>query len=197
MNGKELLNLDNASLLFWTITYLIIVYNGIKFRQERKLMMPLVPSILNLSWEINAVIRSRGMIGHILWFVPDVLIGIINLYNLEGRKRMIYIASAIAAFFLFLVIFNLPGEGMLISSFVIDFIMALIYVLQVKKISYHGKIAVAVCKLIGDFAAWLYYMNYSFVIRIIGPTVFCLNVFYLACCLELDKQNSRKKRRSK
>lgn len=77
-----------ASGLAWTITYIALVYRGIK---DRSYGMPLVPLALNFAWELVFSIiyppKSTGMTGVIVnavWMICDL--GIITTYFLYGYK---------------------------------------------------------------------------------------------------------------
>lgn len=89
-------------------------------------------------------------------------------------------------------IFKLPS-GMLMSVFIIDLIMVVEYVGCVKHISNHGKLSIAVFKLLGDLFAWLFYCKQSIFVGIVGAVVLLLNLFYLAYCMEERSQAAKRK----
>ena len=176
--------LDHMQIIFWSITYLLIVGYGIKYRHERSLMMPLFCGSLNIAWELNAIISSKGFYGHFLWLSLDIIIFVINLFIIERRiNRALYGAMTLALFISLWFVFSIPN-GMLVSVFLIDLIMAIEYVLTVKRISVRGKIPIATFRLLGDFFAWLCYWEYSLFVAIVGAIVMLLNLFYLCYCLE-------------
>lgn len=88
--------------------------------------------------------------------------------------------------------FKLPS-GMLISSYTLDLIMAIEYVVCSKEISVHGKLPIAIFKWLGDLFAWLFYCKQSIFVGIIGAAVFLLNLFYLAYCMEERSQAAKRK----
>lgn len=75
-------------------------------------------------------------------------------------------------------------QGMLLSSYLCDLVMAGEYVLMVRKVSFAGMIPIAITKLLGDAFAWLAYAHESAVVLAVGIAVLLLNLFYIACCME-------------
>ena len=149
--------------------------------------MPLLAGSLNFAWEINAFISSGAFWGHVLWLVLDVFIIILNIYNIRKNKnRLLYCLLIIAFTIVLRLIFVIPEvDGMLISVFAIDLIMAFDFVVNAKKISVHGKIPIAITKLLGDLFAWFAYSDSAYV-NVIGIIVFLLNLYYLAKCFDLS-----------
>lgn len=149
-------------------------------------MMPLLAGSLNFAWELNALLLSGGMWGHVLWFGLDVFIVILNIASMK-RGRFLYLIVIAALSVILRWIFTIPSlDGMLLSVFAIDLLMACDYVVNAKKISKHGKIPIAITKFWGDFFAWLAYSEYMYV-NIIGAVVFLLNLYYLAVCLDASR----------
>ena len=70
-------------------------------------------------------------------------------------------------------------RGLFVSSFVIDLIMAIVYLLQRNKMSPHLKISISITKLLGDLFAGLYYFKGAKLVAIIAVIVFVCNVIYL------------------
>lgn len=90
------------------------------------------------------------------------------------------------------VIFRLPNvDGMLISVFSIDLIMAAEYITRARSIAPHGRIPIAVTKLLGDLFAWLCYAQNSVFVAVTGFVVLLLNLFYLSYSLEHVSQRKR------
>ncbi len=185
--GKEyiFLILDNSSVVFWTIAYLLIIIYSIKFRSEYAQMIPMFAAMLSLGWEINAVIITRGFYGHILWMALDLIILLINIRILrkQRKKAWLYVALTILTLLVESIIFRLPN-GMLISSFVIDCIIALEFAIAAKKITTRGRIYIAIARLIGDASAWIGYCEDSTIVAFIGAAVLALNVYYLSFCIK-------------
>ena len=75
---------------------------------------------------------------------------------------------------------------MLISSFVIDIIMALDYIIFIKKISHRSLILIGSFRFLGDLFAWISNFNHSQFIMIIGAVIFVMNIAYLYKCFELS-----------
>lgn len=101
----------------------------------------------------------------------------------------IYISLLILAIAVFAILFRLDS-GMMISSFVIDFMMAAIFIVDIKKLSSHLRTVIGITKFLGDAAAWIFYKNNSVVVNVLGVAVLVLNLFYIAYSMELS---SRKK----
>lgn len=181
---------DKLQVAVWSLTYLTITIFSIIYRQERKPFFPLIPGAVTIAWELLALIHSSGFIGHIFWFSLDIVILLYNVWILgnwkrRGRYFLVICASVVILYFVFsFKAFN----GMLISSFVDDFLIAIIYLTEIKHISSHGRLLIGVMRLIGDFFAWLAYMQTSVFILIIGVLVFLTNILYCSYCLELNSK---------
>lgn len=187
--------LDHVNVISWAIVYLLVIINGIKIRPERGEIMPRLPGCLNLAWELNAIAVSGGHYGHVLWAGLNIGIYVLNLSNIHGLKsKLRYFALTMALLGLFNLIFRLD-DGMLISSFAINAVMSLIFVCKVKIIPQEGKISIAVLKLIGSAAAWVYYMPQSLAVFILGAIYILLDLFYLCCCFEEQNRRGSVKRR--
>lgn len=170
---------DALSVIFWGITYILIVVFSIKNRTSKIRSISLLPPILNFSWELNALIVSQGFWGHIVWLGLDVLVVIACVAFINGlKKQLLYLAALPLGALLFYLLFRVD-MGMLMSSFVIDLIMAVCFFVERKKLLRDGKIIIAITKLLGDLAAVIHYAPYSIIILIIGICVFVLNTAYL------------------
>lgn len=154
--------------------------------------MPLVSGSLNIAWEINAAILSKGFYGHVLWLSFDIIIFALNLSGIrKAKNKAIYGIATLAMIGILAGIFR-HSDGMLVSSFVIDMIIAAEYVIKAKSISKRGKVGIAVLKFLGDLCAWLFYMKASLFVSIAGLIVLLLNLFYVAYCLEEYSKNERR-----
>lgn len=178
--------LDILQVILWSVTYVLICFYGIKYRNERKRMMPLFSGSLNIAWEINAFVWSKGFWGHIIWLLLDVIIFSLNVSSIKKVKNKVFygiitlgLAGIMAGIFRITVI-----DGMLASAFALDLIIAMEYVIKAKSISKRGKAQIAIFKLLGDVCAWLFYMKNSEFVGIVGFVILLLNLFYLAYCLE-------------
>ena len=93
-------------------------------------------------------------------------------------------------------IFRIPNiDGQKISSFLLDLIMAVEYVLYAKRIAPQGRISVGVLMFLGDLFAWLAYMQNSVFVTVCGLIVLLLKLFYLAICLEQNSHNRKRVQR--
>lgn len=190
---------DLMTVLFWTAAYACIVYHAVRHRKEpAELYMPLISGCLNFAWEVNALLRSQGYWGHILWLVLDAVILFFNLRWLRGSaSRALYGAAVVIATGLLLLLFRQPGpDWMLLSSFVIDVIMALEFLLRAKDISRHGKLLIAAAKMLGDIGAFLGNRSAAAYVLPIGLVVLVVNLLYLSYCLE-ERSRVRKKKKKR
>lgn len=188
--------LDDLLVVFWVLAYALIIWGGSRPNSSRP-CMPLVAGCLNFCWEVNAVIVSHGFWGHILWLLLDVLILWKNLRILReryGRRGVVsYLAIMAGVFLLLAVCFRAPGwDSMLITSYVIDVVMAAEFVLVAKRISPNCRAPIALCKLLGDLFAWIAYWEASPFVAVAGAVVLVLNLVYLCWCLE-EKERTRGK----
>ncbi len=186
-NGKEQkLVFDILQVGFWALTYTAIVIYSFLYRYEQKVFMPLLAGALNFSWELHALLTSEGFIGHIIWLVLDCFILLYNLYILRSRARRIgYLLCVCLGIALLYGVFSIERfDGMLLSSFIIDAIMAAEYVLICKQISKHGKLKIGILRLLGDLFAWFANLRHSLAVGFLGGGILLLNIFYISCCLE-------------
>ena len=83
--------LDTLQIIFWSITYVLIIIAGIQSRNIRKVSMPYGAAIQNFTWEICALIISHGFWGHIVWLSLDIAIIILGfLFASSKRHRIVY-----------------------------------------------------------------------------------------------------------
>lgn len=176
--------LDHVQIILWSIAYVLIIYNEIKYRNEKACFMPLVSGCLNFAWEINAICFGGRSYAHWLWASLDTVIFLYNLWVIKNVYGKIKYSIALLGMICVLAYVFQIKNGMLISVFTIDLIMAADFVRSVRNISLHGKIPIAVAKLLGDAAAWLHYLSKSSVVTVIGIVVLLLNLYYLCYCLE-------------
>lgn len=178
---------DRIQVGVWSIVYLTIIVYSIIYRKEKKIFFPLLPSALTISWEFLALLRFFGF-GHIVWFVLDCIIVGYNIWVLsDWKKRGLYCSAIVICTAILQVVFSVEVfDGMLFSSFVDDFIIAILYVIKIKEISKHGRSFIGFLRLIGDLFAWLAYMKYSPVILLIGVAVLMTNILYVCYSLELE-----------
>lgn len=176
---------DGLQLVFWSLAYLAIVVYSIKYRSEKQIFMPFIPGMLNFTWELNAFIRSHGFIGHTVWLVLDCLIIGYNFWVLtEKKKRLLYGAATVFCIVLFRFLFQWPAvNGMLLSSYAIDLIMAVVYVWNAKKVSRRGMLLIGIFKFLGDLFAWLHYKDFAVFVMVAGILVQLFNSIYLLLCI--------------
>ncbi len=189
--------MDNLSFFFWTIAYLLVVVFGVKYAGEYGVRMPPSVGAICFAWELVAVFYGEGILwGHVMWLVLDIAIILINIRNLYHYKKNIYIYILYTMFwvlFMWLMFAASQIQGMLLSSFVLDAAIAIMYLLRAKRIDHRGKVSIAVAKLCGDFPAWLGYMRDSVWVAVGGFIILLLNLLYLIYCLEEKAMMSQRK----
>ena len=176
---------DKIQVVLWLITYLLIIINIFKNKSTKSISIPYLAVILNFAWEFNALNQSKGLLGHILWFLLDLTIVIYGFYTLSTRNKIAFTLLLISFILVFVNIFKL-NEGNLISSFIIDIIMAFMFLIRFNNISRNLRISIALTKLLGDLFAWQFY-KFNIIVNIIGIIVLLINLIYLFKCI-----NSRK-----
>lgn len=183
--------LDVLQIIFWSITYVLIIISGILSYKEKRMAIPYLAIILNLSWEVCALYKYKGFWGHALWTSLDVVIFILGFLSMKAWKmKFVYVAAlGIGVCFSWL-LFGIQG-GMLYWCFSIDFIMAICYLLEQKNMSLKLKVSIAITKLLGDLFAGIYYATMSWAIGRIAIIVFLCNFIYLYLCVK-EKINGRK-----
>lgn len=182
---------DILTIIFWTITYLFIVYAGFRSRSIKQVSMPYIAGILNIAWEICALFWISGFWGYILWLSIDFFIVYFSVRFLDSKiKKIAYIASIVFFTVFNFIIFDKFEKGFAYSVYIIDLIMAVCYLIDRKKLSPIFKIPIAITKLLGDFFAGFVFKHYTFTV-VIAVIVFVCNVIYLFLCIK-DKVTCQK-----
>lgn len=179
-------------IIFWSLSYGCICFYIARYSNEKRLFMPYIAGALNWGWEINALLKSKGYWGHIIWLTLDCIILFYNIYLLKkANQQFIYIIFVLVITLILYYIFSLSTiDGMLLSSFIIDIIMALEYLFIIRSLSSHGRFLIGSFRLLGDMFAWIRNMQYSGIVLLIGILVLIINIFYLCYCLQLHKNKS-------
>jgi len=176
--------LDTLQVVLWSTTYVLIIVAGFQSFQIKKVSMPYMALLLNFTWEFCALLVSKGFWGHIAWFTLDFMILVFAFLYMRSNKAKALLAIAIPIGIVLLrFVFTLPF-GMLYSSFVIDLLMAINFIIDHKKLSPKLKVPIAVAKLLGDACAGMQYAGDSWLIVVIACVVFICNVYYLYLCEE-------------
>lgn len=173
------------TLLFWSITYILIVAAGFLSRKERKLSMPYIAGALNAAWEIAATIYTHGNPGFIIWFIIDVFIIFWGFFfSPSVKKKIIYCASILLSTCILLFAFEKFTPAFLFTVYLIDVIMAFEFLVKRTKLSSKFKITIAVTKLLGDlFAGLTFSYMYDFII-VFATVSFVCNCIYLIACMK-------------
>ena len=177
----------------WAISYALIVMGGYWYRHEKLFFMPLISGALNFAWEIHALCSSGGYWAHIVWLLLDCAILLQNLYFLSSvKKRFLYSACVIAAVAALYGVFSVKSfDGMLLSSFVIDVIMAVEYLAVITKLSPKMRILIGIFRLLGDAFAWISNLRFSLFVCILGIVILSINIFYISYAAELSSKKNK------
>lgn len=172
------------TVFFWSITYILIVIAGFYSKKERKVSMPYVSGVLNIGWEVAAIIFTEGNPGFIVWFVIDLFIFFWGVSFLQTAKRkLLYCISIILTTTLILLSFRLAAPAFLFTVYLIDVIMGMEYLIKRTKLAKRFKASIAVTRLLGDlFAGLTFYATYDFVV-IFAIVCFVCNCTYLIKCI--------------
>jgi hypothetical protein len=175
-----------SNVFFWGLTYLLLIaYHG----KYKSIGMPIIAMLGNFVWELNIVIRYKSYEpmfakGVTTWVFIDAALILSYLFCCVHDKKMqriiIFITEGILYFIVMYLGFAITDFYM-ISSLIIEFIMALAFVFYVigkKIIPNNLAVAAGVTRFLGDLAAWLMYPSHP-VVMINGILVFCSNVIYL------------------
>ena len=122
---------EYLQIALWSLTYVLVIKGG-QDASPRMPCMPLVVGCINFCWEVNALIFSGGMWGHILWLTLDAVILFQNMRYLHSHFRLrgvfIYSIAMILMGLLLAVLFRIPEwNGMLYTVFADDLIICLLY----------------------------------------------------------------------
>ena len=185
---------DYLQIIIWSLTYLFIAICGFVYRKEKLFFMPLIAGGLTIAWEINALLKSQGFWGHIVWLSIDIVILLQNFYFLSSkRRRLTYGSFIIVAIVGLYLLFQVRlFDGMLISSFVIDLVIAVEYLVFMKRISPNMIALIAILRFLGDFFALIAYMRVNIVVCILGVAVAITNVIYIFRCFKSEEKYKRK-----
>ena len=180
---------DYLLVYFWTIAYVFVIWYGI---QKKVSAIPSIAVSFNLAWELNALIRQIENSSlatffwfYLLWFCLDA--GIFAVYLFVCKKTIIPKVVSVIVFILssfgFYFVFKYTIYGMLLSSFLIDLEMAILWALYAHhKILIHDwkLIMIGISKLLGDCSAWIAYMRDHWLVNILGIMVLIVNLYCLA-----------------
>lgn len=181
---------ETLTAVFWILTYIFICISGFLSRKIKKIAMPYVPSVVNYSWEINALVVSHGLWMYDLWFLLDLIIVVFGIYFLDSnKKKIIYSIAIIISTICFKNFFSYE-HGFLFTVFFIDLVMEISYLVRFNSISPYLKKEIAVSKFLGDFFAGVAGIKYSSYYAIFSVIICILNGIYIwKCFSEKSDQN--------
>ena len=180
---------DILAGVFWSATYLLAIVYAIKYKTHG---IPVFCICSNFGWETIALIQSLfvwrrfspAVIVHIAWFTLDsVIVALFLLHESKWHEGFIKKIAVISYYAFTLLVFALAFKfnGMLLSSFVIDLIMAvafLFFAYRQEMIFSPLSLAIGVTKFIGDICAWICY-RFDPIVDVIGIIVLICNFAYI------------------
>ena len=153
--------LDYLQATCWSITYVLLI---IYAKANKTHGIPLLPLLLNYSWEIDAIVLTLTinrtlvpLLMHGAWFLLDTVIVILYFHYSPSRKSNIIFLIKFAFVLCFMTILFKMGRA-LVTSYVIDFIMSFAFL---QFVLFHGvkkswvSYNIGFFKLAGDLFAWL------------------------------------------
>jgi hypothetical protein len=182
--------LQFGTALFWTITYILIIYKGFR---DRTCGMPIAALCANITWEFlfSFVMPFHPLqqIVSLLWFLLDCFI----LFQFLYYSKSLYPTWPIKPIVLSLLVIALllhygianefhDHEGKY-SAFGINLMMSILFLKMPLKQDLHGQsIYIAYSKMVGTLCAsiWCYSLYpHSFLLNIMYILTFILDVVYI------------------
>lgn len=196
---------DILAGVFWSVTYILAIIHAIKYKMHA---IPIFCICSNLGWETVAVIQSLitfdhfspVILIHIAWFSLDVIIIILSVVHESSWFENFSKKIAILSFYAFSIVaflFIFQNDGMLISSFVIDLSMAVLFLpfaFRKEMVISPISIAIGIAKLVGDICAWICY-RFDSAVNIIGIIVMICNSAYVVILIYMYFNKFKNKNR--
>ena len=173
---------DLLTVFFWAITYILICISAFKSIKTKKIAIPYLASVINIAWEVNALIAKQGLWIYIIWFVLDLIIVGFSIYFLDShKKRIVYILSIIICTILLKYIFSI-NQGMMFSVYILDIIMDVWYITAFNSLSKILKKEISITKFLGDFFAGIVAIKYSKSYILFPIIINIINLIYIWKC---------------
>jgi hypothetical protein len=179
-----------GSAFFWTIAYMLIIYQGFR---DKTCGMPIVALCANITWEFLfgffMPFHPLQQIVTIVWFLLDCIILFQAFHYSRGLHAAWYRKPVV---FALLVIFLLLHYGCAVefhdyvgkySAFGINLMMSLLFINMVNKQDLLGQsVYIGLSKLLGTLCAsiWCYSMfPQSFLLNILYVLIFAADLIYI------------------
>lgn len=187
--------IDYIEAIFWSLVYLAIIFTTFFNKNEKRFPISSTTIFINLSWETASVISyicdyglyfgfTRSSFIRYSWLLLDILI--VLLFNHKHRKNpkyKKYFCFYTLFYFCFVTLFFLCFEklkyGMVISAFIIDAHMEILFWKNRKKLDPSNRLTIAILKILGDFFAGMYYGRSHIVVFILAVVAFVFDVMYI------------------
>lgn len=161
--------LDYIEATFWALAYAFVAISGFKNKSLNKLAMPFTSVLLNFAWEVLSLVDlfCGGGIGlqalyiRGIWFILDIPILYLcykkmNMYTTDKFFKKSFFPTLIVLVLIYAVLYQLPN-GILISSFVINLRMEILFFTRRKKLDSTYRVPIAIFKLFGSIFTGIYY----------------------------------------
>ena len=193
------MSFDILQAIFWSATYCLLIAYSLKNKNHS---IPLTAVCLNFAWETVALATSIlnhvafvVLAIHIAWFSLDLIMVFLFLFFEDKHSntlsaKLLFLSSYLICIVALILLFD--NSYMLLSSFVIDLIMAVAFVcflFKQKLSSFLHVFLIGSFKLLGDLFAWLFYFDNQ-LIPIIGCLVLIFNIAYLVLLVLKTKSNN-------
>lgn len=191
LNNMNLFHLfDYLQILFWIITYILIILFDIKYKIS---LISLTAICFNFSWELIQSINSFSSIavfvGILIWLCLDFFILLLHFYYggiiLSKTNRLKFYFISIV-FLLFFLIFNFVlnyyfNDYFLYSSFLANSIMSLLFlyiILKTKEKYAKPQFYIAFFRFVGTLCATIAYgiLNNNIIIFVIGMIIGMIDI---------------------
>lgn len=194
---------DYIEATLWAIAYLFVVICGFKNKSLNKLAMPFTSVLLNFAWEFLSLVElfTSGDISfqalyiRVIWFVIDIPILYLcykkmSMYTTDKFFQKHFFTTLVVLVFVYALLFQHPS-GMLISSFVINLRMEILFFTRRKKLDSTHRVPIAIAKMFGSIFTGLYYSDYSRIIPLLILPAIIFDILYVVYAIK-EKRNPEK-----
>lgn len=195
--------LDYIEATFWALAYAFVAISGFKNKSSNKLAMPFTSVLLNFAWEFLSIIdlirwKSVGLQAWYIrgiWFVLDIPILYLcykkmNMYTTDKFFKKNFFPTLIVLVLVYAVLYQLPN-GILISSFIINLRMEILFFTRRKKLDSTNRVPIAILKLFGSIFTGIYYSVASPLIPFLIIPAITFDVMYVVYAIK-EKRNPEK-----
>ncbi len=194
--------IDYIEAIFWSLAYVAILFTAFFNKSEKRFPISATTIFVNLSWEVASIIAyvmdygfgagfTRTSFIRYSWFIIDILILIIFFSKCKKNNKLKlfypYSLLFICLSGIFFLCFKYLEYGMVISAFIIDAHMEVLFWKNRKKLDPCNRLAIAVLKIFGDFFAGMYYGRSHIVVFLLAVVAFVFDVMYIVYAIKEQK----------